>query len=692
MRLMCASIIANLLFLTTTLAGQLPNPVPFLNQTLMPTATAPGGAEFTLTVTGAGFVSGSVVNWNHTPRTTTFVSHSQLTAAITSSDIAEPTTAEVTVTNPVPGGGTSNSSFFQIIPSHTELSFSRTDLATDTAPVAVVTGDFNGDGKFDAVVVNSNCSASGCATEGSISILLGSGQGTFQAPVNYPTGYDPTWIATGDFDGDGKLDLAVAYHGCASATACPGGIAIFLGKGDGSFKNSVTYETGDDPRYVAIGDLNGDGKLDLVVTNYSGNTVSILLGNGDGSFQPHSDLTSGGTSPTSVAIADFNLDGKLDFAVTNTCASSPSCSAGNVVVFQGNGDGTFQAPQSYATQDAPHSAIAADFNHDGIPDLLMVDCINASCSSSSVSIYLGTSNGTFQAPSHINTSREMWQLSAGDFNGDGYLDLAASGSHIPCAGCAEDFADAILFLGKGDGTFQTNVQFQTGSHPNSIATGDFNDDGKLDLITADTGGNGVSTIAQFYAPTILFKQERCATQYGEYVTFQATVSGYRAGITPTGTIAFSSLNLFLGTAPLSDTGIATLSTAALPVGANELTAGYSGDAIFVPGLNSNGLACVIGRSFVSVSVSATPNPSLVGQEVTFTAIVTPNSSGTAVPTGSIRFSDRRAPDTVTVPLVNGQASFTTNFTKAGNYYLKAYYLGDSNYGATGGFAHEIVQK
>jgi len=221
------------------------NPVPLISQPLVPDAVAPGGAGFTLAVRGTGFVSGAVVNWNHSSLATTFVSHSQLTAWVPAPDIAAASTASVTVVNPSPGGGTSNVMFFEVTPSSSSIALS--------------------------------------------------------APSAFGAGTNPDSAAVGDFNGDGKMDLAVANEGSDN-------VSILLGNGDGTFQAAVNYGAGTDPDSVAVGDFRGDGKLDLVVANYYSNNVSVLLGNGDGTFQAA--VNYGVSAPTSVAVGDFNGDGR----------------------------------------------------------------------------------------------------------------------------------------------------------------------------------------------------------------------------------------------------------------------------------------------------------------------------------------------------------------------------------------------
>jgi FG-GAP-like repeat len=221
------------LFVAMTGAALAGNPVPLVNQPLVPDAVAPGGAAFVLTLNGSGFVSGSVVRWNGSALATTFVSGSQLKASVPASDVPQPGTASVTVVNPGPGGGTSNVVYFAV--GHPTSSVSlRTNSYTAGSGFldSLAIGDFNDDGKADLAMTDANGL--------NASVLLSNGDGTFQPPVTYATGI-PNAVVTADFNGDGKLDLAVAYSNGASVS---GGVAILLGNGDGTFRAAVNYGSG----------------------------------------------------------------------------------------------------------------------------------------------------------------------------------------------------------------------------------------------------------------------------------------------------------------------------------------------------------------------------------------------------------------------------------------------------------------
>ncbi|MBI2926666.1 MAG: VCBS repeat-containing protein [Verrucomicrobia bacterium] len=328
-------------------------------------------------------------------------------------------------------------------------------------PVSVAVGDFNNDAKLDLVVVNSTVS-------GTVSVLLGNGDGTFQAAVKYATGKSPFFVAVGDFNGDGKPDLAVANHGDANSTN-PGNVSVLLGNGDGTFQAAMNYAAGTGPRCVVTGDLNGDARLDLIVANgvvASGSpTIAVLLGNGDGTFQAAVNAYRGGGAQ-SVAVIDLNGDAKPDLAVSN----------GSVLL--GNGNGTFQEPsfQRGTIHGVQGFVAAGDLNGDGKPDL-------AVATAEGVNVLLGKGNGTFLVAVNYAAGRDPEAVVAGDFNGDGKPDLAVS--------------NGIVLSGKGDGTFQDGVYFGAGlgPQPRSVQVGNLNGDGQPDLVVANAGSPGLGSVA-----------------------------------------------------------------------------------------------------------------------------------------------------------------------------------------------------
>ncbi len=437
------------------------NPVPLISQPLVPEAAAPGGTGFTLTVNGTGFVSGSVVHWNGGARSTHFVNGGRLTANIPDTDIAEAGTAAVTVTNPEPGGGTSGTVFFPIHAPAPSVSLARTDFGpTGVWNIYLVTGDFNGDGKLDLAVTE--------FISGQVQILLGDGDGTFQFFQAYPA-CDASGLASGDFNGDGILDLAVADAGC-------GQVSILLGNGDGTFTEGGNFSTGGGatfaPYSVVVGDFNSDGKLDLATANELINKASVLLGNGDGTFQSHVDYDTGVDS-RQVATGDFNGDGRLDLAVS---------SSEGVSILLGSGDGTFQSQTLYPleTNDNPYLVIA-DLNGDGKLDLAVAN------TAGSVSILLGNGDGTFQSSVRYPTGGFSATVIAADFNGDGILDLA-TGNYYD--------ANLAILLGNGDGTFRPHVNYPAAFGARGLVAADFNGDGRLDLAVANQFVDSISVFLQ----------------------------------------------------------------------------------------------------------------------------------------------------------------------------------------------------
>jgi FG-GAP-like repeat len=264
----------------------------------------------------------------------------------------------------------------------------------------VAVGDFNGAGKLDVAVANLG--------SGNVSILLGNGDGTLRAPVNYATGDSPNSIAVADFNGDGKLDLAVVNGGNNTGVSS---LSILLGNGDGTF-NSVAKYLASFGNSVAVGDFNQDGKLDVAVANFGSSSVGVLLGNGDGTFKTAVNYVADNAS-SSVAAGDFNGDGKLDLAVANIVSNS---GLGDVSVLVGNGDGTFRPPVNYGVGSNPSSVAVGDFNGDGKLDMAVAN-LGGYGNIASLSVLLGNGNGSFQpAMEYISASarilrRWRWETS-----------------------------------------------------------------------------------------------------------------------------------------------------------------------------------------------------------------------------------------------------------------------------------------
>ncbi|HEV2378441.1 MAG TPA: alkaline phosphatase family protein [Terriglobia bacterium] len=449
------------------------NPVPFLSQELSPSGAAPGGSSFTLTVPGTGFVAGAAVRWNGSPLATTLVSSTKLTATVPAANISAPGTALLTVSNPGPGGGISNVLLFPILVRVSTLNFSNSTLTTGKVPQAIVYGDFNGDGNLDLAVSNN--------TDNTISVFLSKGNGSFNSGITTAVGSGPTALAVGDFNADGKLDLAVA-NGTDSST-----VSILLGNGDGTFtlKSTLSMETAE-PVWVSTADFNADGKLDLLVVSETDDTLSVFLGNGDGTFQPTSVLPFAGKGPAAVAIGDFNGDGKLDLAQVNHTDNT-------VAILTGNGDGTFNVlTTTSATGKGPQGVVAADFNGDGKLDLAVTNQTD-----STVTVLLGNGNGTFQTGLTYAVGSTPNGIAVGNLTGNGQLDLVTSN---------QGGNTISVLLGNSNGTFGGHTDYTAGTGPSGLAVADFNGDGALDAAVTDSAANAVSVILQATAgaPKVTF--------------------------------------------------------------------------------------------------------------------------------------------------------------------------------------------
>jgi hypothetical protein len=448
------------------------NPIPQIVGPVKPTAVAPGSGAFTLTVYGANFVPGAVVNWNGQPRSTKFVSAHELQAQILALDVVKNTAGTITVTNPAPGGGNSSASFAQvevheptamIVPANPILAPMQYPFNDGGA---IVLADFNGDNKLDLMY-------GGVAT-------LGRSDGTFRfSQILHNWSFLGLGMAYGDFNNDGRLDLA--YVGGNAVNVRGQAIQIMLGDGTGKFNkgprlifNPKTYAF----TWLVTGDFNRDGKLDIVAQDLD--TIYSYLGNGDGTFYKREEYPFPGQGQGfSLQTGDFNNDGILDILTVDR--------VGGLYLMLGNGDGTFQPAVLFAAtgisgcegfgQQLP---LISDFNEDGILDLAV--CYVAS---DQIGILLGNGDGTFQPPSlYYEGENGFFCAVSGDFNSDGHPDILLSNY-------TND--DYILFPGNGDGTLQSPQRFLLpGKTPYScelgMAAADVNADGLLDFVVVDNGG------------------------------------------------------------------------------------------------------------------------------------------------------------------------------------------------------------
>jgi hypothetical protein len=339
------------------------------------------------------------------------------------------------------------------------------DVVTSTFPGFVASGDFNEDGKMDLAVVD--------RIRGGSNIILGLGNGAFGPPSFFSAGGMPDQIAVADLNADGHLDLVTANVNASTAS-------VLLGRGDGSFQPGVDYPVGESPVSVAIADFNGDGKLDLAIANQGAaqfGNVSVLLGNGDGTFRPASMTNVGSYYLHGVVAGDFNNDGKIDLAV-----ASGDNFTGSAMILLGNGDGTFQTPStSFAVGYIPSFIAAGDFNGDGKLDVVTTD--------GDISVLLGNGDGTLQPVIHYPAGAAPSAVVISDFDGDGILDIAVSN---PASFL--DTGAVTTLQGKGDGSFVSGPTFLAGPNPWALAVADLNGDHKPDLAVANSNGIGVTIL------------------------------------------------------------------------------------------------------------------------------------------------------------------------------------------------------
>jgi Bacterial Ig-like domain (group 3)/FG-GAP-like repeat len=566
----------------------------------------------------------------------------------------------------------------------------RTFSSGAVTPVSIVAADMNGDGKPDIIAFN-QCTATNC--DGTVTILLGNGDGTFQAAKTFDTGLTfGNSIAVVDLNGDSKLDVVAMSGASCGRPECLSYFSVMFGNGDGTLGPSHKYSTGAyESQSMGLADVNQDGNVDLVIGSLcstpscdTDSAVSVLLGKGDGSFQPAQVFDSGAQQLGSIALSDVNGDGKVDVLVAHYY--------GGLGTLLGNGDGTFRAAQLMATGVYLNSVISADLNHDGKPDVIIGAGHDFGTGvHAAAGILLGNGDGTFQAVRFYDTNAQFRSLSmvAGDVNGDGKLDLIVA---VTCPGFCNT-SPVVVLPGNGDGTFQNGQRYLSGgSGAEAIALADLNGDSKPDIAVANkcvsgtdctTGSVGILLGISGVQTTTELISSLNPSLYGQAVTLTASVTSIGKSI-PTGTVTFWNGSSRVGIATLSG-GVAALVKTNLPAGSLSVTATYSGDANSAKSASAS-LLQVVKKASTTTAVSSSLNPSNEGQSVTFTATVT---SPTTRATGTVTFA-RGGQALGTITLSGGRAKFTTSTLPHGSNGVTAAYNGTSNITGSKGSVTQVV--
>lgn len=637
--------------------------------------------------------------------------------------------------------------------------------------LSIAVADVNGDGIPDLLVANEGPTNRPDGGSGSVGVLLGKGNGTFHPAVMYSTGMDTSSLSVADLNGDGKPDVVVTTTGTPS-------VNVLLNNGDGTFQAPVSYATdGFIPTSVAIADVNEDGKPDLVVANWYSGTLSVLLGNGDGTFQAAVTYSSGGASPDSVVIVDVNGDDIPDLVVAN-CGSSQNgygCSRtdGVVSVLLGNGDGTFQPAVTFSSGAFNEiSVAAADVNGDGKPDLLVVDQGGGTNGDGSVGVLLNNTDASSKPttatvvsalnPSTFGQSTTLTAAVSSPegtptgtvlfFDGSRFLGsstlahrsaslsmaLLAAGSHSIAAAYqgSKSFApNTSAALNQLVQAATTTIAVMASANPASVkqnvnytatVTSEYGGP-TTGTVTFSDGGATIATVSladnQVVHPTLYLTAGAhaiTATYFGDAnnaasvsstlteeignpafssktvlttsgspslveqpVTFTATLTSNGGPIPDGKMVTFYADGEAIGRGFTSG-GVTSFATSSLTARTHVIKAAYAGDNEFKA--SSGAVTEVVDKYATTTALASSLNPADYGQKITYTATVA--SSGSITPTGSVRISGIGL-----VPLIGGAATITEKLVAVGTRAVTAEYLGDgASAQSTSAVLEEVVNQ